>query len=130
MKIYFAAPWSYGPSLVALRQIVEHEGHSVTSSWLNISTKTKSQNSHEAADYALQDLADVDAAAMVVLFNPPGYDQSPGRNIEFGYAIARGKALAIVGERLGVFQHLPHIRWFSDNQHFVNYLLDKKHTLY
>jgi nucleoside 2-deoxyribosyltransferase len=130
LKIYFAAPWSYGPELLPLKDMVQEQGHIITSSWLNIENSTVSKNAHEAADYALQDLRDVDACDMLTLFNPSDHKQSPGRNIEFGYALARGKALAIVGERLGVFQYLPHIRYYTSNQHFLNGLIDKKHTAY
>jgi len=111
VKIYLAGPWEFGPTLYKMRHLLEHDYPSIkiTSSWLDIQTTYESQNSMEAANFALQDLADVDRADMLILFNPEGAAQSPGRNIEFGYALAKGKCVMVAGKRLGVFQHLPQV---------------------
>lgn len=123
MKFYFAAPWEYGPQLLPLVDCLKDTKHTVTSTWLTIPTETRSKNSLEAADYAFVDLADVDACNMLVLFNPKDYPMTPGRNIEFGYALAKGKALGLIGDRKGVFQHLPQIRYMGTGpQDFLDWL--------
>lgn len=123
MKFYFAAPFTYAQSLIPLvAHIHGTTKHSVTSSWLFIPEGTRSKHAMEAMDYAFKDLADVNAADILVLFNPPGVPQSPGRNIEFGYALAKGKQLMIVGERKGVFQYLPCVSRFDDITDFQHYL--------
>lgn len=76
----------------------------------------------EAANFAFQDLRDVDACDVLVLFNPPSFPQSPGRNIEFGYALAKGKKLMIVGQPKGVFQYLPCVLNFIDIEEFREYM--------
>lgn len=133
MRLYLAAPWEYGPTLLPLRQSLRALGHVVTSGWLNITTTTMSKTRMEATHYALKDLADVDSADMLVLFNPFGEPQSPGRNIEFGYALAKGKMLAIVGQPKGVFQYLPQIKHLSDADdllYWLSVMNDENHSPY
>lgn len=121
MKFYFAGPFAYGQRLKDFRDELYRaypRKHGivpifVTSTWIDIPPGTRSNNAFEAAAYAAQDLRDVDEADMLLLFNPPGFPQSPGRNIEFGYAMAKGKRLGIVGKAHGVFQYLPGIERFK-----------------
>lgn len=124
MKIYFAGPWSYGPKLKDLRNVIQSRWPSIkiTSTWLNIETSVRSANMLEAGQYAQQDLDDILRADHLVLFNPPGAAQTPGRNIEFGFALACGLGLCVVGERRGVFQYLPQVRNFSSEAGLVNWL--------
>lgn len=112
MKFYFAAKFEDADKLLPLVAWVHGTSkNSVTSSWLHIEPGTVSKSAGEAASWAFQDLRDIDACDMLVLFN---FDekQSPGRNIEFGYALAKGKRLGIVGKPHGVFQHMPGIEHF------------------
>lgn len=76
----------------------------------------------EAVNFALQDLADVDACDMLILFNPPDEKQTPGRNIEFGYALAKGKMLGICGKQWGVFQQLPSIYTWRNSDSLLEWL--------
>ncbi|OYW77678.1 MAG: hypothetical protein B7Z37_03045 [Verrucomicrobia bacterium 12-59-8] len=132
VKIYFAGPWEYGPKLKDLRNQIQSIFPiiKITSTWLNIETSVSSNNAMEAGQYAQQDLDDVLRADMLVLFNPEGFEQSPGRNIEFGYALALGHALAIVGRRCGVFQYLPQIQHFPHTTYFLQWLNEYQQTPY
>lgn len=123
MKFYFAAPFEYAEHLIPLvAHIHGKTKHVVTSTWLMLKTDEVAKTGMQAADYALTDLHDLDKADICVLFNPEGFPQSPGRNIEFGYALAKGKALWIVGRPKGVFQYLPHITQFDNSIQFQNFL--------
>ncbi len=59
---------------------------------------------------ALEDIQDVEAADIVVSFTEtgdvPGRSRG-GRHVEFGYALAKGKRLIVVGTRENVFHHVP-----------------------
>lgn len=81
-------------------------GHEVTSEWIN--------GTHQGGDsreYALIDLRDIDAADALVLFSesPAGSRTRGGKHVEFGYALAKGKRIFIVGNHGNVFHRLDGI---------------------
>lgn len=76
----------------------------MTSTWL--------RELDELADaYARVDLADVKRADVLVAMNPPGWERAGtgGRHVEFGYALAHGKHMVLVGERSNIFHHLSDV---------------------
>ena len=60
---------------------------------------------------ANDDLADIDRAATVILFTAWPSTKG-GRHVEFGYALATGKKIVVIGERESVFHSLPQVAWF------------------
>ena len=64
---------------------------------------------------ALHDLEDVDSADTLVLLSLPG--GGGGKNVEFGYALAKGKRLLLCGEPRNVFEHLPQVRHLMHINH-------------
>lgn len=60
-------------------------------------------------DIAVLDLEDVDKCDVFVLFTQPYGTLVPGggRFVEFGYAIAKGKEIHVIGDRENVFMHTP-----------------------
>ena len=122
-KYYFAAPFHYKAPLIDLMGWMHSTSKdTVTSSWLFIKAENEAHTARQAEAYALQDLRDIDAADILILFNPPGEKQTPGRNIEFGYALARGKQIWICGQRLGVFQQSFSFPFFTDIEHIKHHL--------
>lgn len=124
MNFYFAAPFEYKDPLIKLTAFIHTLARptcTVTSTWLFIPSEAEALTGMQAANFAMKDLDDLDRADVCILFNPEGYPQSPGRNIEFGYALAKGKALWIVGRPKGVFQYLPHIKYFKNIEDLMHF---------
>jgi hypothetical protein len=106
MKLYLAARYERREEIAKIRV----EGHEIVSRWL-----TGSHDSMDSADAAAEDLADVASADALVLFaDPPGIFSRGGRHVEFGYALALGKEIWVVGGPENVFQHLPQVRRLPD----------------
>lgn len=118
-SFYLAAKYDKRPSLLPIAALLMLAGHRVTSTWLN--------GTHdgtllvESMRYAKLDLAHIQACTHFVLFNLPIDDpeQSSGRNVEFGYAMALGKFLITVGKGNCIFYtqadaHYPSISAFLE----------------
>lgn len=106
MKIYLASNYSTHPEMRQYAQRLEKAGHVVTSEWIN-----GTHGGDDRAEYARIDLRDVDAADALVFFSdsPAGSRTRGGKHVEFGYALARGKKIFIVGPCVNVFNHLPEV---------------------
>src|SRR5580704_6635369 len=87
-------------------------GHTVTSTWLAEESEVEA---HAAAN-AVRDLADLDRADAIVCFTTPARATRSrgGRHTEFGYALAKGKAVILVGPRENIFYSLPGVSVFDD----------------
>jgi hypothetical protein len=76
---------------------------------------------HDHVRYAQADLEDIDECDVLVGFTAsylgnagPGRG---GRHVEWGYALARGKRLVLIGAREHIFHTLPQVAvydWFTD----------------
>lgn len=98
MKIYLAARYERRTELAGYADRLRKLGHVVTSRWLAGNAELP------VAAQAEMDLADIDEAEVVVSFTePPGVYSRGGRHVEFGYALARGKSLVIVGPAENIF---------------------------
>jgi nucleoside 2-deoxyribosyltransferase len=63
-----------------------------------------------AARVARADLAEIDVAQVIVALTQDCDDKIPGgMHVEFGYAMARGLRLVVVGPRMNVFHYLPDV---------------------
>lgn len=116
MKIYLAANYSTNPAMREIARELERHGHEVTSEWI-----LGTHAGHDQASYAKIDLRDIDAAEALVLFSeqPSGSRTRGGKHVEFGYALAKGKRLFIVGNHGNVFHHLPGV---IQRMHFADLL--------
>lgn len=106
MKIYLASNYSTHPQMRDYAKILEARGHSVTCEWIN-----GTHGGDDCALYAQIDLCDLDAADAMVFFSesPEGSRTRGGKHVEFGYALAKGKLIFIVGPCVNVFHHLPEV---------------------
>jgi hypothetical protein len=112
MKVYIAARFSRRDEAECIvRPQLEHLGWRVVSRW-HRAQATEPLNgamaNHTAAQnkaFALRDLEDVAVAdALVLLTEAPESAWPRGaRHVEYGYALAVGKALFLVGPRENVF---------------------------
>lgn len=84
---------------------LESLGHVITSRWLT-------QLDENGDEWARNDLADVDAADVLLAMNPVDWERggTGGRHVELGYAIAREKQVVLWGRRSNIFHHLSSVR--------------------
>lgn len=108
LRVYVAAWWGARERARAVFALLEAEGIAVTSRWLHNPPPPgwgpgdSAQIARKAAEI---DLADIDAAQGVLSLteDPTSGYQTGGRHVEFGYALARGKWLWLVGPSENVF---------------------------
>jgi len=114
MNVYIAGRFARKLELQVYAARLRREGHTVTSRWLRGHNATES---HEKLKlFAEEDLQDVHAADMVLLFTDGGDTDggySGGRHWECGYAFALGKKVWIVGPKENVFHHLEGVVAFE-----------------
>jgi nucleoside 2-deoxyribosyltransferase len=106
MKIYIAAPYPLKKQAVHLKHRLESMGWTVTSRWLVEEQRGMSN------DHARGDLEDVAAADVLLAFHPEEWHTrgTGGRHVEFGYALALGKQMVLLGQPTNNFHYLDYIR--------------------
>lgn len=117
MKIYLAAAFSRRDELKAYRDKLVADGHTVTSSWLDCEWGSQGYASthcppDQRAAWVQRDLGDIDSCDTVISFTEPVGStggRRGGRHVEFGYALALGKRLILVGEPENLFHHHPSV---------------------
>lgn len=105
MQIYLAARYSRRAEMQQIARALEQLGHLVTARWVS-----GAHDTCEDTKSALEDLEDIHAADMLVAFTEqPGVAGRArgGRHVEYGYALARGLRIVVVGPRENVFHHVP-----------------------
>ena len=124
MKVYLAGPYQWKDQIIGYANAARAVGIEITSFWLEephdskIQLKDLPEEEHTA--YALRDLRDIDAADALVLFAVPPTDTPiprAGRHVEFGYALAQGLEIFVVGGKENIFHYLPwvkHVETWAD----------------
>lgn len=119
MRIYLAAAYGRQLEMRGVRTQLRQMGHLVTSRWLDQDTEMTFSPAAilhappAAQSMARRDMADIEQAHMVINFTD-GQPARGGRHVEFGYALALGKRLSIVGPREHVFHTLGRAIWYPD----------------
>jgi nucleoside 2-deoxyribosyltransferase len=119
-KVYLAARYSEKHEMALQAEVFEKNGLEVTSTWLAEShhpdTKMSEVHVDDLTCYAYNDLRDIDAADWLVFSSvePTTPTVRGGRHVEFGYALARGKKILVVGPEENIFHHLPNVVHVSD----------------
>lgn len=130
MKIYLAGSWARRAEIREHARKIEAMGHTVTSSWLSHSQYDSHDDGETVTlergvlqELADQDLRDVDAAETLVAFTEqPGTTLSRGgRHVEFGYALAKGLRLLVVGPEENIF-HTKAAARFDTATDLMDYL--------
>jgi len=124
VRLYLAGKYRWRLVLVAIAERLTHSGHIVNARWL---TGTHVGDCHNAR-WAQEDLDDIDSVEQLILFQLPcdNPEESSGRQIEYGYALARGKQVVIVGGRTVVFHYLDHVTHFPSIEAFYMAYLNKE----
>jgi nucleoside 2-deoxyribosyltransferase len=135
MKVYLAARFSRLPELRGCERDLAEDGIEVTSRWLRgghewVGTPDDEIPVDELRRFAEEDLADIDAADLVVCFTEPPRSGPArgGRHVEYGYALATGKHVVVVGYRENVFYCLPGVGFAADWPTARAMLADAKRT--
>ena len=131
MKVYIASRFSRRHEAHALGRRLQALGHTITSRWsLPDSDHVKPVGmSKQAADaerqrFAVEDIEDLQAADCCISFMQPPRDNSRGgRQVEFGYALALGHRMIIIGPRETVFHHLPGVEHYASAEDLVDALI-------
>lgn len=109
MRIYIAGRYSRRDEFREVAKQLEEMGHEVTSTWL----RENIDPNHTMADIppsfaagaALTDLEDVDRADAVLFYSETELTPRGGRHVEFGYAIAKGKFIYVIGPAENIFHY-------------------------
>lgn len=116
-KVYLAARFARGREMQVYRERLARLGIETTSRWINAVSFDGEEGAGAAeimmnpevyADFARADLQDVEACDTLIMFTG---GVRGGRHTEFGYALALGRSLVIIGEREHVFHALPHVHY-------------------
>lgn len=122
MKIYLAARYSRNPEMQGVRDVLQGLGHTVTSRWIDchagkyltsFTPEHLNNDPQYCSKLAQHDLEDLTAADTVISFTDSTGGGKGGRHVEFGYALALGKRVIVVGPRENVFHTLPEIEHYT-----------------
>jgi hypothetical protein len=131
VKAYLAARYSRHPEMRGVRDVLGAIGIDVTARWIDCHTDvvgdftasftTEALNTRptDCAPLGRHDLEDIDAADTVISFTYPVDGVKGGRHVEFGYALAKGKRLIVVGPRQHIFHTLAEVDWYPDWAHLL-----------
>ena len=106
MRFYLAGKFRWQKVIYTIGQKLTAHGHQVGARWLTGHDSANPSPSLQA-QWAAEDLQDIDAAEAVVVFQLPcdNPEQSIGRHVEFGYALAKGKPVSLIGLQTSVFHY-------------------------
>lgn len=104
MKVYLAATFASRPLMEVVADRLKTHGFEITARWVYGGEEGLTRE-----QIAILDLEDVDAADAVVSFTYPRgtLTSGGGRHVEFGYGLAKGKKLILIGARENVFHEFP-----------------------
>lgn len=113
MKVYLAARFSDRPYMELVADKLKSHGVEVTARWVY-----GGEDGLTRKDIAVLDIDDVAACDTLVTYTQPygTVTKGGGRHVEFGYALATGKRLILIGERENVFHHYPNVMAFPTLQ--------------
>lgn len=106
MKIYIASSYSRREEMEVYGHVMERFGHEITSTWVygGETGLTRPQS-------ARLDINDVARADAVMSFTQPYGTpvRGGGRHVEFGYGLALGLKMIVIGEKENIFHDLDGI---------------------
>jgi nucleoside 2-deoxyribosyltransferase len=124
-SVYLAAQYKRREEIAEYAAQLRSMKVQVTSTWLtetwSPSIQMKEVPERELRNIALQDIRDIDEADSFIFFAEDQNQQPPrgGRHVEFGYALAKGKQMFVIGAKENIFHHLP---WVSVHKDWLSFL--------
>lgn len=114
MKVYLAASYVKRVLIQYFAELLELDGHTTTSEWVS---GIHEHTPWTEATYSRHDLECIDSCDLFMGFTEPiatpAEYKRGGRHVEFGYALAKGKRLVIVGPRENAFYYLPRVEQYD-----------------
>jgi hypothetical protein len=121
LRVYFSARSARQAELQRFAEQARAVGLEVSSRWVqNLSADAHSAGRLRAAEDDLEDLASSDVCVaftdgpLATSETPTSSAGSGGRHVEFGYALASGLRLLVVGPREHLFHELPAVPAAAD----------------
>lgn len=108
-KIYIAGKFEAQRRLRSVRAEIESRGlGEVVGTWLDEEEAPGKVTEAQKFEYAVRDLSEIRQADLLILDT---YDDNlrGGREVEYGYAIASGAAVWVVGPKRNVFHELASV---------------------
>lgn len=120
-KVYMASLFSRREELEALAPLLEKAGHKNNARWVY-----GGEDGLSLEDISKLDLDDVDECDIVLSFTHPRGTKTPGggRHVEFGYGLARGKRMVLIGPRENVFHNDPRVEQYDHLVYFIEHELN------
>lgn len=126
MRVYLAARYPRRDELKIVATRLREQNIEVTSRWLlekmPLTTQLPDTSPRFCEGTAQADLEDIEAADTFVLFSENsmvGYPRA-GRMVEFGYALAKGKRIVVIGGHENIFMFLPEILHYATLEDFLD----------
>lgn len=119
MRIYVASRFERQVELQGYAAQLRASGHKVTSRWLIEEAdevgapSTWLGHADRLRKYAGIDLEDIEDCDTFMVFTHEGMARG-GMHVEFGYALALGKRIIVVGPRPTLFHYLSRVLQFDD----------------
>jgi len=114
MNVYFCGRWGRREELRRYADQAATAGLVVVSRWLTSTDDDAIRDPGYLTRYARADLADLDVADVLVCFTEAGEaagGRRGGRHVEYGYALALGRRLVVVGPAENCFHALADARF-------------------
>lgn len=123
-NLYIASRFENQARCRSLAQKIGQQGYGITSHWLYKKPSGAGVYTGSPATWQEQDLADVDRADALVHVTARREDgyTSGGNHVEFGYALAKGKPVLVLGPRESVFHHNVGVQQFASEADLLKYL--------
>jgi nucleoside 2-deoxyribosyltransferase len=133
-SLYVASAYRRRDELRKYAAELQSFGVRVTSRWLSedlsLNVKLSDVTDDFSRNVAVVDLEDILAADGMLFFAEDANNQPPrgGRHVEFGYALAEGLQMYVVGDRENIFHYLPNVHHFATFNDFTKEMLNIDHT--
>lgn len=131
-SVYLAGRYARRDEFRALLPQLQSLGVKCTSRWLfetaPLNVQLKNVPKLESEQIAQQDIEDIDSASAFLFFAEDQNTQPPrgGRHVEFGYALARGKHMHVIGARENIFHYLPGVTIHPELSAFFEFLVQNQ----
>ena len=113
MRIYIAAPWADRPRATAFAERLEARGHTITHKWWVDEEKETNYKLDKVyfRQCAIDDFVAIHTAERVVVLNTQKRgEETSGKAVETGIALALQIPVIVVGEWTNVFHYFPGVR--------------------
>ena len=128
MKFYLAGRYQDKETIGSFAKSLSKIGHEITATWMyepydpNILQSQLSLQENRIC--GIKDLKEISECEELIFFSENEITPTPrnGRHVEFGYALALGKRINVIGPRENIFHYLTQIHLYETKDEFVEHL--------